>query len=450
MPTREPEWGDQIEVRDDPALAAELVARLPPAGSPRALPVTDLVALRPSFWSRVAPVPPTPERAERLERGRFLHRRLGPAIAPHGALEVRLCRAGVVGRIDALTDVPIELKTGATSVPSSELLGARPEQLEQLAMYAGLVDRGVARLVSVGPSTGPAPDVQVTEVEIPDRAAVRAEIARRRDRLRAALHAGAPTGLPRCPWRGRGCEFQAAGTCDCSGEEASEPSALLPVLGPLRDRADLAEEIRDRIRSPPEGVPPWHRFRDLLYLRRTYFERVQGSPPEAARARRPDAPADLYERVREAMESGPIGEVASLPSRSDEVEEDVPAFRGLPWIERVTRGWERPDRATLLERYPQYLLELGFRSIAVGASSARLLLGWERGRDDAERVQAFEVRLGPPTTFARLWRERARRLEHAIRDRAPTELEPCPEWMAATCPYAATCGCADDAGRSQR
>ncbi len=446
----EPEWRGQVEVRDDPALAAELVEWLPPPGGPRALPVTDLVALRPAFWSRVAPVPPTPERAERLARGRFLHRRLGPAIAPHGALEVRVCRAGVVGRIDALTDVPIELKTGVTSVPSADLLVARPEQLEQLAMYAGLVDRSVARLVSVVPSAEPGPEVQVAEVEIPDPSAVRAEIARRRDRLRAALHAGTPAGLPRCPWRGRGCEFQAAGVCDCSGEETSEPSSLLPMLGPLRDRPDLAEEIRAGIPRPAEGPPRWRRFRDLLYLRRTYFERVVGPAPEPARDRRPDSPADLYERVREAMESGPVGEVASLPSRSDDVEEDVPAFRHRPWIERVTRGWERPSSTTILERYPQYVLELAFRSVAVGASSGRLVLGWERGRDDAERVQAFEIRLGPPTTFARLWRERAQRLERAIRERAPTQLEPCPEWMAATCPYAATCGCADDAGRSQR
>lgn len=444
------DWRAAVEVREDRELAEELRRRLPPEGAPPALSVTDLLAPRRAYWEAVAPVPVAPERVARMLLGRTLHRRLGFALDAAGPREVRLRRDGIAGRVDVLADVPVELKTGTVVVPPADLIGARPDQVEQLAIYASLLDRPAGRLIAAVVEGKAVAGIQAVDLELRDLAAIRSEAGRRRDRLRAAWTARSPDGLPRCPWFGRGCDFLEANVCGCTGTEPTEPSVILAEVNRVRDRPEVAEEIAARLERVPVVPPRVGRFRDLLYLRRTYFDRTMGSPPEERPPRDPNAPADLYERIRAGVESGPVGEVASLPPRSDEIEEEVAGFRGAPWIERVTRAWERPNPGTILERFPQYVLELGLRCVAVGAPSGRVFLGWDRASLGSERVLVFEVRLTSPTRFARLWRDRLHRLEGALAASAPRSLDPCPGWMPATCPYSAECGCADDAGRSQR
>ncbi len=52
-------------------------------------------------------------------------------------MEVRLRREGISCRIDLLSDVPVEIKTGTGSLPA-DLKVDRPEHVEQLAMYCAL------------------------------------------------------------------------------------------------------------------------------------------------------------------------------------------------------------------------------------------------------------------------------------------------------------------------
>jgi hypothetical protein len=444
------DWRTVVEVREDPALAALLARRLPPEGRPRSVSVTDLTGLRPAYWGALVRAVRAPEREERIAAGRALHRRIGSALSGYGLLEVRVRRGGVAGRIDLLADVPWELKTGSDLVPPGDLLEARPDQVEQLAMYAALTDRPSGRLVTFALEGGEVTGAQAVDARLADLDAVRAETFRRAERLRAAWRARSPEGLPRCRWFGRGCEFQAAEVCGCTGDEPVEPSELLRGVRPVEDRPDLAEEILARFRARSVREPTIARFRDLLYLRRTYYDRTVGPPPPSPQLPDPLGPADLYERLRESVESGPVGEVASLPTRSDEPEEEVAGFGGVPWMLRVTRAWERPTALGLVERYPQYALELGFRCVAAGQSTGRLVVGWERAVDERERVAAYDVHFSSPTVLARLWRDRVRALARAIADRSPGTLDPCPAWMPPTCPYVAECGCADAAGRSQR
>ncbi len=446
----EPDWRAAATVREDRELAGELRRRCPPEGTPRDVAVTDLVALRRAFWRRVAPVPVSETRAERIEIGRALHRRIGGVLAALGPLEVRFRRHGIVGRIDLLADRPVEIKSSSALVPPAELVAGRPDQIEQVVAYAALADAPGGRLLTVSLDGSAISGVQVADISGVDPVAARQEIAARATLLREAWRVRRTAGLPRCRWFGRGCEFQTATVCDCTGDEPEPASGLLPAGLAIAERPDLSEALEHRLRSTDANPSRVSRFRDLIYPRRAYFDRRAAAASDEPPPRDPASPADLYERIRAAIEGGPLGETSELPTRAAEPEEAVSGFRGAPWIERVTRAWDPPSAETLVERSPQYVLELGFRCVATGTSRAHLIMGWERAAREEDRVVAFELRFDPPTVMARLWRERARALERALIAERPADLPACPTWMATSCPYAAVCGCASGAGRSQR
>ena len=144
----EPDWSSVVRVREDGDLSHEIQGRLERSRGLRSVAVTDLLALRRAFWRLSAPpVPVSADRQERMEIGRAWHRRIGVVLAGAGALEVRVRREGLVGRIDALTDRPIEVKTSTMAVGADHLVEERPEYLEQLGMYCALVDGARGRIV---------------------------------------------------------------------------------------------------------------------------------------------------------------------------------------------------------------------------------------------------------------------------------------------------------------
>jgi hypothetical protein len=439
-------------VLEDPETAGVLARRLPPDGAPRALSITEIVAPRAAYWRAISPVPTSPEREERFDLGRAAHRRLGSALEGEGALEVRVRRGEVVGRIDVLADVPIEVKTSATPVALSDLLASRPDQVEQLGMYAALIDRTDGRLVTLPAGEGARGPVRVYDLGFRDAGATRAEMERRVRSLRSAWKERDPRALPVCRWFGRGCEFQDGGVCGCTGSEPEASPASEGLVTQLTDRPDLASRLEDRLRKvrpvPAGGMP--RRFRELLYPRRAYFERTGAPAPPVPFRADPTAAADLYERLRAALESGPLGEVARLPPRTDAPEEEVGGFRGEPFLLRSSRSWEPARVDRLVADQPQYALELGLRCVATGTDRARLVLGRERATSDTERVQVFEFRFGRPTVFARVWRDRVHALATALTEHEPGRLPACPAWMFPSCPYAAECGCGEESAASHR
>ena len=437
-----PSWASAVALREDPQLTAELTERLARGSGVRGVGVTDLLALRPAFWRRVAPPPAIgPERRERMESGRALHRWLATLFAGRGRLEVRVRRDGLAGRIDVLADVPIEVKTGATLPRPEELRSARPDHLEQLGMYCALTEVSVGRLVLWALADPARPEVRCLDVEFRDLAAIHAEMRERAAALRRAWAAGRPDELPRCPWFGRGCEFQENRRCGCTGAEPVRPGAILPTIGGWTLRPDLDAEFRARWseRGPPASGPGVERFRDLLYPRRAYFESV-APPAEPTGAPRPAA-VDLFARLTEAVESGPIGEVAGLPARADEPREEVAGFRDAPYLVRTSRAGDRTALDRWVDRYPQYALELGFRCAVTGGTTGRLVLGYDRAESDRERIRVIVYEFRPLTPFARLCRTRVEGLRAARRRSAPETLEPCPRWMWAECPFRSRCGC---------
>jgi len=446
-------WESAVTVREDDRLGRELSTRLEHGSGLRAIGVTDLISLRPAFYRAVAPPVPIPAaRQARLDQGRAVHRALGSRLAREGTLEARVRRDGLVGRIDILADVPVEVKTAPSLVDPADLLSLRPEHIEQLGMYCALVDRPTGRLLTLVVGPVGVSEVQAVEVSFRTTSRILAEMRRRAELLRSAWAEARVDGLPRCPWYGRGCEFEEASVCSCTGGE--DPS--VPRLAEEAAELTTREDVRGRVRSAlseaydTEGSGPIARYRDVLYPRRAYFERTA---PAAAAAPAPGPPTrapDLYARLSEALESGPAGEVARLPARSTEPEEEVVGFRGRPLLLKTSRAWTRFRGDDLVARAPQYVLELGLRCATTGVDSGVVVVGFERAERPRDQVQVLELRFRSLTPFSRIFRERGRALAVAVRDREPATLSPCPEWMATDCPYRSECGCAGEGSRLTR
>ncbi|HLM90960.1 MAG TPA: hypothetical protein VK424_02760 [Thermoplasmata archaeon] len=451
-PVTEPEWRNSVTVREDPELARWFASHLPPADAPRSVSVTDLLGLRPAFWRATAPPPPSsPEREARLESGRRVHRELGVLFAATGELEVRVRREGVHGRIDVLADRPIEVKTSSSPLPSDDLARSRPDHLDQLAMYCGLLDRDEGRLIYLHSESERADRAAVYDVRFRSLSDLQGEMVARAERLRTAIRERRPAPLPRCAWFGRGCEWQTAGTCDCTGAEAPADPLSFDHVASLEPRADLARPLEEALGALPvvPNPPVIDLFRDLLYPRRAFFRRALPGPtnPPVPVARSTEF--DLYRRLTEAVEAGPVGEVARLPTRSEEPDEEVGGFRGEPYLVRTSRAKARVPGQDWLARSPQYALDLGFRCVATGTRRGRIILGYELALGDPDRVQVLELTFDSPTLFSRLWRFRSELLGGALETHDPTPLPACPGWMYPGCDYRDVCGCGTPSGRPQ-
>jgi hypothetical protein len=446
----EPDWRAAVTVTEDRVLARELTSRLRPVGAPRRTNVTDVLSLRPAYWRRAVGAPPiAPEREAMLESGRRLHRILGLVFAPEGQLEARVHDAHVQGRVDVLSDRPVEIKTSAYAPPSGDPIAERPEHVDQVAMYSALLGVGSARLVYLHAVADEVRGAATFDLEFARLDAVREGMGARVRALADAHTAGSPADLPGCPWFARGCEFRGAGVCDCTGEEGPAESLVTAAEPRSTARPDLAQRLAEgvRVRLAATHPPTIHRFRDLLYPRRGYFD--ASGPPSPALAVPYEAETDTYSRLVEALDTGPLGEAARLPTLADEPDEEVGGFRGAPVLIRTSRASQRLDPATLLDRSPQHALQLGFRCVATGTRRARLIMGYEKSAE-TERIQVLDLSFEPPATFSRVWRSRVRQLESARAREDPAALPACPGWMFNQCPYRDRCGCGSAAVASQR
>ena len=450
---REVEWRSAVRAHEDPQLSQEIQERLGRSRGLRPVAVTDLIALRRAFWRLSAPPVPVPiDRQERMDVGRAWHRRLGSLLAGTGALEVRIRREGLVGRIDVLTDRPIEVKTSTMAVGAEHLLEDRPEYVEQLGMYCALVGRPQGRVIALAVHDGRVEAVRTVDATFRHPEEVLDEMQHRAARLRTSWASRSTDGLPRCPFYDRGCEFRTSSTCDCTGREEVPPSKILADLADLRPDPEEDRRLGAALADmpPPASESVVLRFREMIYPRRAYFERTRPPPPAKAWVSPLEAPPDAYTRLVEAIETGPVGEVARRSTLTSEPDEEVAAFRGDPFLVRSSRARIAPREEELVIRYPQYALELGFRCAVTGRARGRVFMMLERADAGRDQVHVFEIRFISVTPFARLWRGRVDAFARALTDGTPGELTPCPNWMYETCPYRDACACGADTGRSQR
>ncbi|HUJ78303.1 MAG TPA: hypothetical protein VLX64_04760, partial [Thermoplasmata archaeon] len=183
----------------------------------------------------------------------------------------------------------------------------------------------------------------------------------------------------------------------------------------------------------------------LLYPRRAYFERIAEPEEPAGTTPSPPRPlSDAYRTLVALVEAGPTGEVTRLAVPTGEPTEPVGCFRDHPYLLKVSRVRTPLDPRTVLDRQPQYLLELGLRCAAVDDGQGWLLIGHDRD-GGLGPIDAFAVRFDPLDAIAQVGLDRLQGLDEAFRTRRPDRLPACPAWMATDCPYRDRCGCATPA-----
>lgn len=437
---------DAATVEIDIDLAREIDGRMNgPVGEPL-LSVTDLIDPRIAFHRTRHPIPPSPARSERMAQGRKAHERIERLLAAPGQREVRLVRAGVVGRIDLLAEVPTEIKSTSALPEADRVVAARPQYIDQLGMYCGLTDRREGRILIVaGGVEGPARAL-VLDCRFRDPAELWRRTAAAAAQLRQAYLTGSPDPLPRCAWFGRGCEFEAARICPCAGTEAEATEAPRDELVEWRENPEAARAIEGKLNAPtiPTGGAPIALYRELLYPRRTFFERTTPAPTADPAhdwaPPRDGARPNLYQRLREALEAGAPGELVREVPPGDVPEEQVLRFRGELLLVKTSAVARPPGAVEARERHGLYLFELGLRCAAAGAEGGRLLVGYERVGPTAGPVRAFRVRFDCRERWALILARRQEMLREALRSGRPEGLPNCPVWMFENCPYRAVCG----------
>lgn len=442
-------WTESVRVDPSPIWEAELRARLDREPLEPPVWVTELVDPRPAYYRRRVRVPPDRARRVRQAAGRTLHALIGSVLAAPGYLEVRARRDGVVGQIDLFDDAPTEIKTTESLPEPAALLDTRPSYVDQLAIYCALTDRAGGRLLLVESVDGRPARCQAYRARFRSPATLRDEVLRRAREFSAADAEDAVARLPRCGWVDRGCEFQAAGVCACTGAEPPLATGWRDGLEEFTPDPAAATELERRLeaRRADPRPPAVERFRDLLYPRRAYFERQEPEPDDAAA---PSAGAqvaaiprsDLFRRLLDAIEDGPTGEASRVPVPGGTPLERVSLLAGHPFLLKSTRFPRPYAPGELLGRQPNYLLELGLRCAAVTDPHGWLIVGYERGATERDRLRVYEVTFAPLEPVARIATERTRALADALAEGDAASLPACPAWMAPGCPYGAVCGCA--------
>ncbi|MCI4319507.1 MAG: hypothetical protein L3K23_05165 [Thermoplasmata archaeon] len=437
---------DGVKVQRDEALEQELRQRSRALEGRGSVWVTDLLDPRGAYFRATHPQPVPAARRKAMELGRQLHARFGRRVAGPSFREVRVHRDGIVGQIDLQENDPAEVKTSSDFPSAADLPELRPSHLEQLAMYCSLVDRPSGHLVLVRSGEADRIEPRAYRVRWGDLAAIRVEMVRRAEVLASAFEHADPTGLPRCAWWARGCEFHAADLCPCRGDEPLLATTALDSIRELREDPEETHRLEERLEgtsSASEEAPSVDRFSDLIYPRRAYFQAVRAGAGDGAPGEPPFVRDDLYAHLSLVIDSGPVGESIRKPPVAPWVQESVACFREVPVLLKVTRARTVPTPETMLRAQPQYFTDLGLRTAAVGGSTAILVLGVARSSELEERLRAYRVDYPDAHAFALRGGERAREVVDCLRGKGdPLELPACPAWMYDRCPYRDACGCA--------
>ena len=421
-------------VRDD------LLARLKQSRPRRRISVTDLTNPRKAYFQRTHPeVQPSLDRKQVMMAGTGFHDLFGHAVSREEYLEQLVEWEGVVGKIDIYKDVPTELKTTRGLDEGADPRVARTSYVEQLAMYCGLADHSRGRLVIYDRGgAGTPPTLTVQDTEFPDLPAIRAEIARRRDLLAVALEKKDAAGLPRCSWSGRGCEFEAV--CGCAAvRERFEPT-LAWNAPEFTANPELARELLDLLpMRPPPGRP---RVRDLIFPRRVHFDAVH-PPEESMEDRLGDMDRrGLYMGLRDALQFGEGSASAKRPVVLGELTDLVTEFRGIPTMLKIGKLFDVPDPRKVPQLFSFQVMRLGFDCVLAGTDRGRLIVYYERLKDEDARLQVYDLAFRDLDGIRRELEARLGDLGQAREGAIPPQALPaCPPWMAKNCRHQPECAC---------
>ena len=420
------------------SLKDELIGRLKETHPRQRISVTDLVNPRRAFMQRVHPeVQPPLERKEAMMAGKGFHDLFGHAVSSEEFLEQFVEWGGVVGVIDVYNEIPTELKTTGDVDEGGDLRETRSSYVEQLAMYCAMVDKRKGRLILYGRgSDEKKASLSVFDADFTDLDSVREEMGKRRDALITALVSRSPEGLPRCPWLGRGCEFESI--CGCAAAEEFVPSIAMKTP-PLESKPDEAK----RLLSLLESSRPAKRtgLNNLVFPRRAYYDGQRGTEETDAdrlgsmdRIGHAKALADAIEFGRGADSTRKLLSLGDMQDR-------VTYFKGVPTLLRTTKLYDVVSRDNLARMFPHYFMRLAFECAFVGSAQGRLILHYEKLKEES-KLMVYDVTF---RDLEGLQKEAENRLL-MIREvnegkRSPSELPPCPDWFRKYCKYQPSCGC---------
>ena len=306
-------------------------------------------------------------------------------------------------------------------------------------MYCALADRTRGRLVVYdrGRDGGPS-SLFVQDAVFLDLERIRAEILRRRDLLTGALERADPSGLPRCPWSGRGCEYEAV--CGCGDVDEAFRPTLADEAPAFAANPDVARELLDLL---PRPAPRSHvRLGDLIFPRRAHFDAVH--PVQETDE---DRLGDLerrgwYKALRDALDFSRGGESAKRPVRIGELADLVLYHRGMPTILRTAKLHSLASRDAVVRLFPNHVARLAFECALAGADRGRLVIYYERLRDEDSRLMVYDLTFRDLEGVRREAEGRLADLAQAREgDLDPRRLPACPTWMAKRCPHQPDCGC---------
>lgn len=417
----------------------ELSARLKEPNVRRRISVTDLLNPRKAFMQRAHPeIQPSLDRKQAMLAGVGFHDLFGHAVSSEEYLEQLVERDEIVGVIDIYKDIPTELKTTKGLESGEEFQLSRPSYIEQLAMYCAMVNKAVGRLILFdrGALSGQ-PSLSVYEATFEDLERIRREMRDRRDALTAALQEGRPKDLPRCAWLGRGCEFEPI--CGCADVSEFVPTIALSVP-PLKPVPDEARELLNLLAVPRPRTSL--RLHSLVFPRRAYYDALrQGEETDAERLESMDRLGQRKGLI-EALRYGRGRLSVRKPVAFGDLRDGVTCYRDVPTLLRLVKLGSIVPREDLVEKFPHYFTRLAFECAVTDSSKGRLILYYERIREDDSKIMVYDV------TFSDLDGIKAEanaRLQNLKGVRGgqldPKMLPACPAWMISRCPHHPTCGC---------
>ena len=416
----------------------ELTAAIVRRSARRRISVTDLVNPRQSFFGRTRPdIIVSADRRQLMMAGTGFHDLFGRAVSTEEYVEQFVEFEEIVGKIDVFESAPIELKTTA-SIPS-EVLTARPGQVEQLAMYCAMVARPLGHLLYYRRAEyGREPLLKAFDVEVTDHDHIVREMVQRRDLLRAALDSGDPCHLLRCDWFGRDCAY--ADVCGC---DTAQPLTRMVSTETVRivENPTLADVLKAKILAvSPIGSTDNFTLNDLVFPRKAALRRdgiPENGEPDAGEQMESMERRGFLDVLEDAVWHGVPGACRTARVQFESIRGSLLLYRGIPTLLRATKRREMIARDRLAVDAPYYTDRLGFECAMAGSEKGRLIIYYS-SLDDKFMVYDFWLR-----DLEEIRTEMRRRLD-LLKSGAPaSELPPCePAWMIRVCKFANRCACA--------
>ena len=419
--------------------------RLKARGERHSISVTDLVALRPAYYARVRPdIVPDLERQEQMMLGSGFHEQFTRAVTKEEYIEQFVEMDGITGRIDIYEQHPLELKTTRAPIQAEDIKNRRPSWLEQLGMYCAMVNRTEGWLLVYNREAGTHPLIAFG-VRFDGLTWIQTEMASRRDFLASALKSGTPDSLGVCPWRGKGCIYEAQRVCSCAdlNETPSFPIADKAV-NVARDEG-VEQDFAKRL-ARPSGAKEGIRVTDLVFPRKAYFAAASQAPHEEETVSKLES-FDRYGLVRELISRGLAGkgELSRRPIELGPIRDRVLIHKGAATVVRVSEFREPVQRWQLPDTFRHYVIRLGFDAALAGTQRGRLVVYYRNASSEDAKLMVYDIFFKDLDHLRREAEQRAGLLVGAKATGDPGLLPPCPAWMFKFCQYKDWCRCGGEA-----